>query len=108
MDSKTGEKSEDLIAPETQQNSKLITLDLTELDIFAIVSTVQLAGNEIREDSLLYDAAKQVAKKMHDYLDPNSPLFFQLKKGWASERPKNSSLKNFLTENFPIEGFRDG
>jgi hypothetical protein len=110
MNSKTGdESSENLITPENRPNLQPITLDLTEIEIFAIVSTVQIAAVAIPQHSLFRGFAKQVAKKMHDSLDPNSQFFLHLKKGWDSEEADKSSLyQNFPQENFSPEGISDG
>jgi hypothetical protein len=84
---KETEFSKDLIATETR-NLKPVTITLTEIEVFAIVSTVQAAeaGNAIiPKKSPLGNFAKEVAKKMHDHLDPESLLSLQLNEGWELE-----------------------
>jgi hypothetical protein len=56
------------------------------------VSTVQVADAEnaiIPNNSPLFKYAKEVAKKMHDHLDPDSLLSLQLNEGWKSEGASN-------------------
>jgi predicted DNA-binding transcriptional regulator YafY len=71
--------------PKTQSSpeEKLITITLTEIEIFAIVSAVQLAESVMPELSDLGSCAKDAAKKMHECMDSNSVLYQHLNKGWA-------------------------
>jgi len=78
------EFSKDLIATRTR-NSKSVTLTLTAVEIFAIVSTIQISKAAISELGSMGECAKGAAKKMHDYLDPNSLLSRHLNEGWKLE-----------------------
>lgn len=83
-DTMKDEFSKDLIATQAR-NLQPVTLTLTAIEIFAIVSTVQAAEGEnaiIPKRSPLDNFAKEVAKKMHRCLDPKSLLFLHLKEGW--------------------------
>ena len=80
-DTAKNEFSKDLIATEAR-NTKQVTITLTEIEVFAIVSTLQLAKVGFYESGSIGECAKDAAKKMHDCLDPNSLLFLQLNKGW--------------------------
>jgi hypothetical protein len=78
------EYSEDLMTT-VERNTKPVTITLTAIEIFTIVNTIQIADAEdgiISKDSLLCSYAREVARKMHDHLDPNSLLFLQRDKGW--------------------------
>ena len=78
------EFSKDLVATQAR-NLKPVTLTLTAIEFFAIVSTVQAAEGEnaiIPKRSPLGNFAKEVAKKMHDHLDQNSLLSLHLNQGW--------------------------
>jgi len=78
------EYSKDMIATEAR-NSRPVTITLTELEIFAIVSTIQCAENAIPELGSMGEFVTATAKKMHNLLNPESLLFLQLKEGWESE-----------------------
>ena len=83
-DTTKDEFSKDLVATRSR-NVKPVTLTLTAIEIFAIVSVVQAAEGEnaiIPKKSSLGNFAQEVAKKMHDHLDPNSLLSLHLKEGW--------------------------
>ena len=83
---------------------KPVTITLTEIEVFAIVSAVQLAESVMPKLSNFGNCAKDAAKKMHDCLDSNSVLFQHLNKGWNLETSNNQSSINFL-ETSPLEGF---
>ncbi len=92
MTKKEDEYSKDLMAT-FERNTKPVTITFTAIEIFAIVSTIQFAnaGNEIlSQNSPLCSYAKEVAKKMHDHLDPESLLSLQLSDGWKSEGARNN------------------
>jgi hypothetical protein len=78
------EFSKDLIATRSP-NVEPVTLTLTAIEIFAIVSTIQIAKVAISEPGSIGECAKGAAKKMHDHLDPNSLLSLQLNEGWELE-----------------------
>jgi hypothetical protein len=85
-DIEKNEFSKDLIAAQAR-NEQPVTITLTAIEVFAIVSIVQVAeeGNGIiPKMSPLGNFAKEVAKKKHNHLDPNSLLSLQLNKGWES------------------------
>ena len=82
---------------------KSVTITLTEIEPFAIISAVQLAESVMPELSDLGNYAKDTAKKMHDCMDTNSLLYQHLNKGWNSETSNNQSFINFL-ETSPLEG----
>ena len=87
MTKEKNEYSKDLMAT-VERNTKPVTITFTAIEIFAIVSTIQVADAEneiIPKNSPLCSYAKEVAKKMHDHLDPNSLLSLQLNEGWKSE-----------------------
>ena len=86
MDSNTVkyEFSKDLIATKARK-LKQVTITLTAIEIFAIVSTIQIAKSSISELGSIGECAKQAAKKMHDCLDPNSLPSLLLNKGWELE-----------------------
>jgi len=86
-----------------ERNTKPVTITLTAIEVFAIVSAVQFSESVIPELSSLGACAKEVAKKMHHCLDPNSLLFLHLDKGWNLEKSNNSSGRNFPAEDFPPE-----
>jgi hypothetical protein len=100
------EFSKDLIATQTR-NLKPVTITLTAIEVFAVVSAVQFAESVIPESSPLGKCAKDAAKKMHDCLDLNSLLSQYLNKGWGGEVSHNFSSGNFPTESSPLEGFTD-
>jgi|SRR4028119_2284469 len=88
-----------------ERNTKPVTIKLTAIEVFAIVSAVQISENAIPELSPLGACAKEAAKKMHDCLDPNSLLSLHLNKGWDLEESNSFSGSNFPAEDFPLEGF---
>jgi hypothetical protein len=100
------EFSKDLIATQTR-NLKPVTITLTAIEVFAVVSAVQFAQSVIPESSSLGNYAIATAKKMHDCLDSNSLLSQHLNKGWGGEVSHNFSSGNFPTESSPLEGFTD-
>ena len=67
------------------QNTKPVTITLTAIEVFAIVSVVQISENAIPALSSLGDCAQEAAKKMHACLDQNSLLAQHLNKGWDLE-----------------------
>jgi len=97
------EFSKALIATQTR-NLKPVTITLTAIEVFAVVSAVQLAESVIPEFSSLGNCAKDAAKKMHDCLDSNSLLSQHLNEGWGGEVCNNFSSGNFKNESSPIEG----
>lgn len=78
---KKDEFNKDLYAT-YEQNTKTVTITLTAIEVFAIVSAVQLSEHEIPALGPLMDCAKKSAKKMHACLDPNSLLSQHLNRGW--------------------------
>lgn len=78
------EYSKDLIATHAR-NSRSVTITLTEIEIFAIVSTIQSAEIAIPELGAMGEFVKATAKKMQNSLNPESLLFLQLKEGWELE-----------------------
>jgi hypothetical protein len=85
-DTKKIEFSKDLLLTKAR-NEQPVTITLTAIEVFAIVSTVQAAELGyaiIPEGSSLYNFAKEVAKKMHNHLDPTSLLSVHLSEGWES------------------------
>jgi hypothetical protein len=100
------EFSKDLLATQ-RRNLKPVTVTLTAIEVFAIVSAVQISENAIPELSSLGACAKEAAKKMQDCLDPDSLLFLHLNKGWDLEESYISSGGNLSAEDFPPEGFTD-
>jgi len=78
------EYSKDMIATQAR-NSRPVTIILTELEIFARVSTIQSAEIAIPELGVLAEFVTSAAKKMHNSLNPESLLSLQLKEGWESE-----------------------
>ena len=95
------EYSKDLKAT-YERNTKPVTITLTAIEVFAIVSGVQLAQSVMPKLSPLANCAKEAAKKMHDHLDPNSLLALHLKEGWDLEKSNSSSGRNFPAEDFPL------
>jgi hypothetical protein len=82
--------------PKTQNSpeEKLITITLTEVEVFAIVSAIQLAQSVIPESSDLGSCAKDAAKKMHKRM-ANSALYQHLNKGWdLDDAPATQFLAN--------------
>jgi hypothetical protein len=98
------EFSKDLIATQTR-NSKPVTITLTAIEVFAVVSAVQFAESIIPKSSPLGNCAKDAAKKMHDCLDSNSLLSQHLNKSWGGDVSNNFSSGNFPPESSPLEGF---
>jgi hypothetical protein len=99
------EFSKDLIATQTR-NLKPVTITLTAIEVFAVVSAVQLAKSVIPELSSLGNCAKDAAKKMHSCMDSNSLLYQHLNQGWDLEISNRFSSGNFPPENSPLEGFK--
>ena len=67
------------------RNTKPVTVTLTAIEVFAIVSAVQFSELAIPELRSLRDCAQEAAKKMHACLDQNSLLAQHLNKGWELE-----------------------
>jgi hypothetical protein len=88
-----------------ERNTKPVTITLTAIEVFAIVSTIQIAKVAISELGSMGGCAQEAAKKMHDHLDPNSLLFLHLNEGWDLEKSNSSSGVNFPAEDFPLEEF---
>jgi len=87
-DTVNDEYSKDLIATHAR-NSRSVTITLTEIEIFAIVSTIQSAEIAIPELGFTGGFIKATAKKMQNSLKPESLLFLQLSEGWESEGVKS-------------------
>ena len=68
------------------RNTKPVTVTLTAIEIFAVVSAVQASENANPALSPLGGCAQEAARKMHDCLDPNSLLSLQLNKAWNGEK----------------------
>jgi len=100
------EFSKDLIATLTR-NTKPVTITLTAIEVFALVSAVQFAESIIPNSSSLGKCAKDAAKKMHDCLDSNSLLSQHLNENWDGDVSHNFLSGNFPTESSPLEGFTD-
>jgi len=109
-DTAKNEFSKDLIATIATEarNTKPVTITLTAIEVFAIVSTIQIAKVAISELGSMGGCAKDAAKKMHYCLDPKSLLFLHLNEGWDLGKSDNFEGKNFPAEDFSLEGFRDG
>ena len=84
------EFSKDIIATQTR-NLKPVTITLTAIEVFAVVSAVQFAESIIPESSSLGKCAITAAKKMHDCLESNSLLSQHLNQGWGGEGSNNFS-----------------
>ena len=67
------------------RNTKPVTVTLTAIEVFAIVSAVQFSEFASPELRSLGDCAQEAAKKMHACLDQNSLLAQHLNKGWELE-----------------------
>jgi len=97
------EYSKDLEAT-YKRNTKPVTITLTAIEVFAIVSAVQVADGVIPESSSLGKCAKDAAKKMQDCMDSNSLLYKHLNESWDSETSNIQSSGNFLKTS-PTERF---
>ena len=76
------EFSKDLTATLTQ-NLKPVTVTLTAIEVFAVVSAIQLAkSSRIPESSPLGKCAEDAARTMHNCMDSDSLLYQQLSQGW--------------------------
>ena len=86
MDSNTvkDEFSKDLVATKAR-NSKQVTITLTAIEVFAIVSAIQATNSACSQLGTMGECAVAVAKKMHDCLDPDSLLSLHLTEGWELE-----------------------
>ena len=70
------------------RNTKPVTITLTALEVFAIVTAIraiQMSKLTISELSGLGDCTKEAARKMHECLDQNSLLAQPLNEGWNLE-----------------------
>jgi hypothetical protein len=94
------EFSKDLTATRTR-NLKPVTITLTAIEVFAVVSAVQLAESTISKSSPLGKCAKDAAKKMHNCLDLNSLLSQHLSQGWGGDVSNIFSSGNFPSESSP-------
>ena len=88
-----------------EQNTKPVTITLTAIEVFAIVSAVEVSEIAVPASSDLLACAKAAAKKMQVCLDPNSSLFLHLKNGGDLEKSNSFSGENFLDTDFPLEKF---
>ncbi len=68
------------------RNTKPVTIMLTAIEVFAIVSVVQASENVNPALSSFGKCAQEAAKKMHDCLDPDSLLALHLNKAWDGEK----------------------
>jgi len=98
------EFSKDLAATQTR-NLKPVTITLTAIEVFAVVSAIQLAKSVIPNCSSLGNCATEAARKMHNCMDSNSLLYEQLNEGWDGETSHLFSSGNFPGEDFPPEIF---
>ena len=98
------EFSKDLTATETR-NLKPVTITLTAIEVFAVVSAVQLAKSLIPKLSPLGNCATDAARKMHNCMDLNSLLYQHLNQDWDGETSNNFSSGNSPREDFPPEAF---
>jgi hypothetical protein len=98
------EYSKDLEATKAR-NDPPVTIELTAMEVFAVVNAVRFAETIIPPSSPLGDVARLVAKKMHDSLDSNS-LLSQHLTVWDEDISANFSSGNFPPEDL-LEGFID-
>jgi hypothetical protein len=101
------EFSKDLAATQTR-NLKPVTITLTAIEVFAVVSAIQFAKSVIPDCSSLGNCATEAARKMHNCMDSNSLLYQQLNEGWDGETSNNLETSkfspgNYFTEDFPPE-----
>ena len=61
--------------------NKSTSLNLTEIEAFAIISAVQLAGT-VSDSPLIQVDAVVIAKKIQEMLEKNSELVKRLELGW--------------------------
>jgi hypothetical protein len=84
MNGNADEYSKDMDATRAR-NLKPVTVTLTAIEIFAFVSTIQIAQSAISELGTLGECAVEAAKKMHGCLEFGSLLSLHLNEGWQLE-----------------------
>jgi hypothetical protein len=98
------EDSKELEATKAR-NDRLVTIELTAMEVFAVVNAVRFAETIIPPSSPLGSVARLAAKKMHDSLEEDSLLSRHLTV-WDEDISANSSSGNFHFEDL-LEGFTD-